>query len=105
MGAISGAVRAEVPAISQPLLANEVIASAGVEQSYAFPLSTKFFLIKNRADSVIQYSYVSTESGTNYRTLYLGESLIIENISRSGVLTIYFQSPKAGGVLEIESWT
>ena len=73
------------------------------EQSYAFPTQTKFFYLKNRSSYTIQYTYTALGSGTTYRTLDAYQEICINSVTL-GSTTLYFQSPGAGGILEIESW-
>jgi hypothetical protein len=89
---------------STPLITNITTFIAGVEYSFAFPPNTKHFTIKARNNGKIQLSFVSEQSGTNFITISPGSVRWFGNILMSAQ-TIYFQSSKAGEVIEIESWS
>jgi hypothetical protein len=103
VGAIGSHNTAQAAGLKTPTLVNETIAVASTEQSYAFPSGTKYFVIRNRSSYLIQYTYTALASGTTFRTLYPGELYCLSGTSLSSQ-SLYFQSPGAGGILEIESW-
>lgn len=90
---------------SRPTIANVTMTNANTEYSYALPANTKKFQFKERAGaSSVKYSFTSGESGTVYVTLPVGSTKYFEGSWLRG-LTVYFQCPDAGKVLEIEVWT
>lgn len=87
------------------LIKRVAIAIANTEQSYVIPDGTRAYTLRNESKKdVIQWTFTATESGTQYRTLYPGES-----VEKDGLYlltkTLYFQSAGAGDILEIETWT
>ena len=89
--------------IGAPTIANIVIAAANTEQSYSMPASTKRYLIKPRGNGSIKLAHVSGQSGTNYLTIWPGAVYDTWEI-KADTYSVYFQSPVAGLVVEIESW-
>ena len=89
--------------IAKPTTQNSSMSSAATEVSYLFPEGTKKFRIKLRAlNALLQVSFVSGESGTNYLTVPYGDFL--EMKAKVGGSTIYFQSPSGSQTAEIQTW-
>ena len=82
---------------------NEVIASADTEQSVVLPANICGYFIKTRGKSTLKLTHVSGESGTLYFEVPASASYTDENSYLN--LTLYFQSPSAGEVVEIVTWT
>lgn len=77
--------------------------SANTEYSYTFPAGTKKFSIKLRAlNALLKVAFVSGESGSTYFTVPYGDILVME--AKVGGSTVYFQSPTASQVAEIQTW-
>ena len=91
-------------AITTPLITNIPVPSANTEQSFAFPLATKKFSIQARGTGKIKFSFSPGTSGTNYFTVFAGNSYLEESIILTSK-TIYFQTNKSGETIEIISWT
>lgn len=88
---------------AKPTIANTAMTSANTEYSYTFPAGTRRFRIKLRAlNALLKIAFVSGESGSNYITVPYGDDL--EMRAKIGGSTIYFQSPTASQVAEIETW-
>lgn len=87
--------------MAPPKIYNVTCTLANTEYSQALSSFATVFSIKPRDPTVdIKVSYVATESGTKYWTVFGGAS--DEHIGEfSGVMTVYFQSPSAGAVVEI----
>lgn len=89
--------------IAKGTVANTTMTSADTEYSYTFPEGTKKFRIKLRAlNALLKTAFVSGQSGTTYITIPYGDELVME--AKVGGSTIYFQSPTASQVAEIETW-
>lgn len=88
-----------------PTLQNVTLAVANTEYSVAIPTASVAFSIRTRQCSKIQLAYVATESGTKYITIWPGETYVEEGLTSTASITLYVQSPKAGEVLEVWSWT
>ena len=90
--------------VTTPKVDNLVIAAADTEQSFTFPAKTKSFLIQPRGNSKLRLSYAAGMSGTDFYTIrsgaFYGESGIDADTT-----TIYVQSPQAGLVVELVSWS
>jgi hypothetical protein len=87
------------------LIKRVAIALANTEQSYIIPAGTRAYTLRNESlVAPIKWTFTATESGTQYRTLYPGES-----VEKDGLYlvskTLYFQSSNAGDIIEIETWT
>lgn len=92
-----------VPAISDGVVENVTIAAANVEQSHTFPAGTVQFLLKARGIGKIKLAHTLGDSGTSYLTVHAG-SVYASPEFKPDAKTIYFQSPVAGLVIEMESW-
>lgn len=90
--------------ITTQTIANETVALADTEQSYAFPTATKRFRLYNRGPDVIKWTFVATESGTNYVSLYPHTHYGWIDLDTSTSYTLYFQSPSANTIIEIDTW-
>ncbi len=86
-----------------PTIFNISMANANQEYGQALPVLTKTVLIQNRNSVAIQLAYIQGQSGTNYITIPAGASKSLDGAWVSS-LTLYFQSPSAGQVCEIECW-
>lgn len=96
-------VTANIPGVTAPTIQNFTISSANTEYSYTFPPSTKRFLVKLRDPGALKVAYTSGDTATLYVTIppncFYGEDEL-EAIS----ITLYFQSPVAGSIVELVSW-
>jgi hypothetical protein len=100
------AVTATVTGDTTPLIANVSIPSANTEVSYPLPTSTTRFLLKLRDGTAdLKFSYISGNSGTLYFTVPRGNYISVSQIDTSASVTLYFQSPVAGQVAEIMTWS
>lgn len=81
---------------------NETIAAADTEQSLALPTNIVGYMIKSRGGGEIKLSHVAAQSGTLYLTVK-GRAVYTDEHNYTG-LTLYFQSPTAGEVVEIVAW-
>lgn len=98
-----GAPLGTTSTLAVPTIANVAIASADTEQSHSFPAGTKRFFVKPRGAGKIKLSHIATQSGSNYITIWPG-AVYDSNEVAASPYTIYFQSPIAGLVVEMESW-
>lgn len=91
------------PSVTDGLVENVTIALANTEQSHTFPAGTKLFLLRARSAGKLQLSHTAGTSGSAYVTIPAGCSYRTPDFFNA-LKTIYFQSPTAGLVVEIESW-
>lgn len=89
--------------VSTGAVENVTISLADTEQSHSFPANTKCFMLKPRGTGKLKLSMSSGQSGTTYWTVPAGTYYSSPMLSTSP--TIYFQSPTAGLVLELFSWS
>ena len=83
---------------------NVAITDADTEYSQALPKGTKKVLLKLRSGvAALKLAYTVNESGTNYITIPVGSTKYLEGVWLSN-FTLYFQSPNAAQVLEVEIW-
>jgi len=87
-----------------PTIANVDMTNANTEYSYFLPAGTKQFVLKMRTANKLQLAYISSGSNINYITVPMGVYWGRSNLTLATGLTLYFQSPAANQVLEIESW-
>lgn len=86
-----------------PTIKNLTLTTQDTEYSYALPNGTKKFEVQCRTDNEVKIAYVEEESGSNFRTIPEGATKAEDNLNTSHLI-LYFQSPTAGVVVEIESW-
>lgn len=91
------------PSIDDGVIENATIAAANVEQSHTFPAGTVQFLVKARGSGKIKLAHTLGTSGSTYLTIHPG-SVYTSPEFKPDAKTIYFQSPVAGLVIEMESW-
>lgn len=98
-----GSINVNINSATTPTIANVLVATANVEVSYVFPANTKKYFIKARGNSKIQLAFTSSQSGTNFITIFPGNKYEEENIQLTSI-TAYFQTNKNGEIVEILSW-
>lgn len=104
IGSFGGAVTlTALPSLTSPSIQNSTIAVADTEQSYIFPVNTQTFLIRPRGGATLRIAFAAGTSGSDYLTVSPGAFYSQDNVAISP-LTIYFQSPTAGLVVELISW-
>ena len=91
-------------ASTTPKIYNVSVPLANTEVSQALTASTKYFMIKARGSSKLQFAFISTESSTNFITVPAGSSYSESGLSLTGK-TIYFQTSKASETVEIMEWS
>lgn len=99
-----GSIDVNVSPLTSPLIVNQLVASANTEYSYSFPANTKKFTLRMRGSGRLQLSFTVGQSGTNFITIYPGNTYEEIGLKLTGI-TAYFQSNKAGETVEILSWT
>lgn len=81
---------------------NVTIATANTEQSQVLPTSIVGYLVRTRGNTELKLSHTATESGTKYVTIPKKSTYVDEHSYNN--LTLYFQSPESGDVVEIIAW-
>jgi hypothetical protein len=99
-----GSINVNINPLTTPLIANQVVTLANTEYSYTFPANTKKFSLRTRGNARLQVAFVATQSGSNFITVYPGNTYEEIGLKITGI-TAYFQSNKAGETVEILSWT
>jgi len=99
-----GSINVNINPLTTPLIVNTVATLVNTEYSYAFPSNTKKFRIRARGNAKLQVAFVSGQSGTLFKTVFPGSEYEEIDLKLTGI-TIYFQSNKAGEIVEIVSWT
>ena len=82
---------------------NVTLGPVSTEQSQALPLNTKEFIIKTRGNSELKLAYTALQSGTLFVTIHKNAAFTDDNFYAA--LTLYFQSPQTGDVVEIVAYT
>lgn len=101
---ISSATITGLVASTPNSVSNTTLVTANTEVGIALPANTVRFKLKARNGGTLQVAYGSTESGTAFWTIYPGDTLE-ETAINAASLTIYVQSPKAGEIVEISTWS
>lgn len=84
------------------VIANETIALADTEQSYALPSNCKCFRLRARgATTTVRLAFSSGDTSTVYWTVFPGSVYVNENFYTSQ--TIYFRADVASDIIEIEA--
>ena len=96
LGALGGAVSATKTIFNVPLTI------ADTEVSLVLPTTVVGYMIRTRGNGNLKLSHVSGESGTKYITIP-SRATYKDDHSYSN-LTLYFQSPTAGEVVEVVAW-
>ena len=88
-----------------PTTVNFPILLANTEYSYVFPTGTRQFSIKDRDGyAKTRIAYIVGGTSASYQTIDMGCTLPVSDILTTAGFTVYFQSNKAGRILEIVSW-
>lgn len=90
--------------VTTPHIDNFTLTNAATEYSYTFPANSRRFTIKNRSGGLVKFAYSAGESLTKYFSIEAGTTYDEFDL-KVPLLTIYLQSPSAGQVLEIISWS
>lgn len=88
---------------TSPAIAN-IALTAATEASYALPANTRGFILKLRGYADLQLSFTNGTSGTTYVTVPRGTAFQQSELLVSG-LTLFFQTPVSGQVLELLAWS
>lgn len=98
-------VTADIESSTTPAIYNVSAPVAGTEYSQVLTDGTKKIFVSSRdRKATVQFSFVSSTTGTNYITIPAGASYNEEGLNLTGV-TIYFQTDKASQTIEIKEWT
>jgi hypothetical protein len=89
--------------VSNPSIFNVSMPIANTEYSVSIPAFTKEFAMKTRDGGLLQFAYISGDSGT-YISVAAGTVFSKTNIYSSSTITIYFQSSKIN-TLELMTWS
>jgi len=81
---------------------NVTIAAADVEQSLVLPTQICGYMIKTRGNGSLKLTHVSGESGTVFLEIP-GKSSYNDDRNFAN-LTLYFQSPSVGEIVEVVTW-
>lgn len=82
---------------------NIALGPVDTEQSQALPADTKKFLIKTRGTNLLKLAFVMGDSGTDFITIKGGAVYTDDQFTSS--ITLYFQSPGTGDVVEIIAYS
>jgi hypothetical protein len=85
-----------------PTLVN-ITLTANTEASYTLPTNVKGFALKLREMADLKLAFISGTSSTTFFTVPRGTVFWQDGISVTG-LSLYFQTPSSGQVLELLAW-
>lgn len=90
------------PANNSPVIYNIVMATSNTETAQALPADTTRFTLKCRGSAALILSYEAL--ATSYLTI--PSHIVYEEggLDQASPITLYFQSPTAGTVVEIIAW-
>ena len=103
MTAINSALIAtvSVESVSAYQIANLSMPLANTEYSFTFPVGTKTFGFRNRMSGVLKLKHVS---GGLHFTWDPFVTNWVNDIKSSAIVTVYFESPSAGQLVEFIYW-
>lgn len=84
---------------------NVTLITANTETPHTLPTSTRTFKVRPRGAATLKLAYDLGTSGTVYWTITPGAWTGVDNVNPALPLTLYLQSPTAGAIAEIESWS
>jgi hypothetical protein len=89
-----------------PYIFNVAMTNEDTEYSQQLPEGTKAFLLKLRGQGAsLKYAYISGRSGSEFVTIPTGSpGKYLDGVFLHENRTLYFQSPVASQVAEIEVW-
>jgi len=96
-------IQANLVGASALLVANVTCILVNTEYTYMLPSGTKKLKLRARGTAKLQLASATGQTNTTFFTIYPGECY--EDDLISATLAIYFQSSKAGEVVEIITWT
>lgn len=94
--------------VSSPSIITTDLVTAGNEVEITIPASTKWYRVRARDSSKLQFGYNVGDSSTNYYSINPGSTYSTPDtasLNLTGNLVIYIQSTKDGTVVEVEAWT
>jgi len=93
---------------TKPIVYNVTITNANTEYNKALPENTRILEIRaQNTTSDVRFAYETGKVATPtapYRTIYAGEVKTLDELNLTSK-TLYFASPTAGTIIEIECWT
>ena len=87
-----------------PIVQNVSLPIASTEVTHVLPTNTRRYMLHNRGPGTIKLAFTALASGTTFFTIHRW-AFVTNGLIGSGTITLYLQSPVAGTVAEIESWT
>ena len=93
--------------VKTPTLQNIVLGTAGTEGSFNIPVGTKYYRIRARDNSKLQFSFITGQSGTNFYSINPGSTYQTPDTASLDLdtsLVIFIQSTKDSTVVEVEAW-
>ena len=89
-----------------PFIVNLTLGVAGTESSIVLPVNTVRFVIRERRNGKLQFSWTAGQSGTTFFTIPRGNSYSEEGLQLVAPKTIYLQAPnKDNADIELIYWT
>lgn len=85
-----------------PTVYNATCTAANTEYSQALPSKTRKFFVKARG-GIVKLCFTSGQSGATFIQIADGACYWEDFVLLTGI-TLYFQSPTAGAVVEIIAW-
>ena len=101
---VTGTVTTVAGGVTTPKNTTAITSATPDTETSVALAAVKRFRITNRGNAVLKYSFLATESGTNYASLYPNGTIEEEGILSANV-TIYMQSPNPSQRVELVSWT
>jgi len=99
VGFVNSSTLALTTTDTTPTMFNLTIALADTEQSQLLPANTKEFIIRTRGLGSLKLAFIAAESGSKFVTIPGRANLTVTQLFSSQ--TIFFQSPVAGEIIEL----
>lgn len=103
---ISGNITVTPQNKNTAILQNISAPLAGTEYVITIPANVTKYEIRARDTGAcrIQYSYVSGQTNSIFKTIYPGSSKVEENVTFTSPFIIYFETSKSNQTIEVEVW-
>ena len=99
---IGGQVIAKPVPVAEYTVKNLTLTTANTEYTYALPNNSRYFIVQCRDNADVKLGKLGG-SGSEFWTIFSGQQYDSPVLSIDSI-SLYFQSTKAGAVVEIVSW-
>ena len=103
MGFVGSSTLAVTNSNTTRTIFNITLGVVDTEQSQALPANTRGYIIRTRGNATLKLAFSVGTSGANFITIPKSSSY--EDLFFTNALTLFFQSPQTGDVVEIVAYS